>query len=62
MASEFAREFSLDPWVISPLFRYCGEINFMTREGEECLVRNATMLLNAVKDKYQEYGIKIHLF
>lgn len=58
VASEFAREFSLDPWVISPLFRYCGEINFMTREGEECLVRNATILLNAVKDKYQEYGIQ----
>jgi glutamate--cysteine ligase len=58
VTSEFAREFGLDPWVISPLFRYCGEINFMTREGEECLVRNATMLLNAVKAKYQEYNIQ----
>lgn len=58
VTSEFAREFNLDPWTISPLFRYCGEINFMTREGEECLVRNATMLLNAVKAKYQEYAIQ----
>lgn len=58
VSSEFAREFSLDPWAISPLFRYCGEINFMTREGEECLVRNATILLNAVKAKYQEYNIQ----
>ncbi len=58
VASEFAREFKLDPWTISPLFRYCGEINFMTREGEGCLVRNATMLFNAVKAKYQEYGIQ----
>jgi glutamate--cysteine ligase len=58
VTNEFAREFSLDPWTIAPLFRYCGEINFMTREGEECLVRNATTLLNAIKAKYQEYNIQ----
>ncbi len=58
VTSEFSRELNLDPWLISPLFRYCGEINFMTREGEECLVRNATMLFNAVKAKYQEYNIQ----
>lgn len=58
VASEFARAFQLDPWLLSPLFRYCGEINFMTREGEECLVRNATLLLNAIKSKYQEYAIQ----
>lgn len=58
VASEFAREFKLDPWMIAPLFRYCGEINFMTREGEDCLVRNAQTLLQAVQAKYQEYQIE----
>lgn len=57
VASEFAREFNLDPWMIAPLFRFCGEINFMTREGEDCMVRNAHTLLEAVKAKYQEYNI-----
>ena len=54
---EFGRVFNIDPWLIAPLFRYCGEIDFMTREGEDCLVKNATTLLNAVKQKYQEYHI-----
>ncbi len=54
---EFAQAFGFDPWVFSPLFRHCGEINFMTREGEDCLVRHAHTLLDAIKIKYREHNI-----
>jgi glutamate--cysteine ligase len=57
VAKEFATLVNLDPWLIEPLFRNCGEINFMKREGEDCLVRNVTQLLEDIQDKYDQYGI-----
>jgi len=57
VAGEFGELFGLDPWLFDPLSRYCGEINFMKREGEECLARNIDVLLKAIELKYQEYGI-----
>jgi len=58
VVQEFSHQFDLDPWLIEPLFRKCGEINFMKREGEECLAKNVTALLDAVERKYHQYGIK----
>ncbi len=59
---DVAREFSglvdIDPWWIDPLFRNCGEIDFMNREGEDCLARNASILLDAIHLKHREYGIE----
>src|SRR5258708_934067 len=37
VAAEFAELIKIDPWLISPLFRYCGEVDFMQQEGIECL-------------------------
>lgn len=54
---EFATLIDIDPWLIDPMFRNCGEINFKTREGEDCLARNVAALLIDVKAKYDEYGI-----
>jgi glutamate--cysteine ligase len=54
---EFAELVDIDPWLIDPKFRNCGEINFKTREGEDCLARNVAALLIDVKAKYDEYGI-----
>jgi glutamate--cysteine ligase len=48
----------LDPWFIDPLFRNCGQINFMKREGEECLISNVELLLNDLREKYRQYGIE----
>ena len=53
----FAELLSLDPWQFNPLFRNCGEINFMERDGEECLVGHVEFLLNAIQKKYDEYQI-----
>ncbi len=57
VAAEFAARIDIDPWFIDPLFRNCGEINFMKREGENCLRKNVNALLDAIRRKYDEYGI-----
>jgi glutamate--cysteine ligase len=57
VAADFAELIDIDPWLISPLFLKCGEINFMKREGEECLVSNAARLLESIRRKYEEYHI-----
>jgi glutamate--cysteine ligase len=57
VAAEFAQHVGMDPWLIDPLFRECGEIDFMKRSGEECLARNVEALLDDIRAKYQAYGI-----
>lgn len=58
VAEEFAKLVDIDPWFIDPLFRNCGEIDFMKREGEDCVSRNTEALLKALRRKYEEYGIE----
>lgn len=58
VVDEFSQIIDIDPWLIDPLFRNCGEINFMKREGEDCLTKNVNQLLTAIQHKYDEYGIK----
>jgi glutamate--cysteine ligase len=58
VAKEFGEHIGIDPWLVDPSFRNCGQINFAKREGEECLVSNVEMLLEDIKIKYDEYGIK----
>ncbi len=57
IAQSFAALLGIDPWLIDPLFRHCGEIDFMRREGEDCLADNVDALLAVIRQKYQEYGI-----
>jgi glutamate--cysteine ligase len=58
VAKEFGDLLGLDPWFIDPLFRNCGQINFLKREGQECLEGNVELLLQDITAKYKEYGIK----
>jgi glutamate--cysteine ligase len=57
VAEAFAGRFDLDPWRIDPLFRNCGEIDFMKGTGKDCLQRNVERLLTAIEAKYESYGI-----
>lgn len=57
LAREFAGMLEIDPWLIDPLMRNCGCIDFMKREGYECLEQHVTDLLAEIRRKYQEYGI-----
>ncbi len=57
LVEEFAELVDIDPWLIDPYFRQCGEINFMKREGEDCLAKNVDALLSTIQHKYDEYGL-----
>lgn len=57
VAKEFAQEVNIDPWLIAPLFRQCGQIDFMQQEGMECLISNAEKLFAEVEKKYAEYRL-----
>ena len=57
VAEDFAKLIDIDPWLIDPIFRKCGEIDFQKREGEECLVTNVGAVLDEVAAKYRQYGI-----
>ncbi|HUR40408.1 MAG TPA: glutamate--cysteine ligase [Verrucomicrobiae bacterium] len=57
VTTEFGEMLDLDPWLVDPLFRNCGQINFRTREGEECLASNVELLLADIRLKYKEYGV-----
>jgi glutamate--cysteine ligase len=57
VAQAFSKILGIDPWLVDPLFRNCGQVNFMKREGEECLVANVELLLDEVRAKYREYGV-----
>jgi glutamate--cysteine ligase len=58
VATEFAARLDIDPWLINPLYRNCGSINFVEREGEECLAEQVTTVLNEIQNKYREYNIQ----
>lgn len=57
IAQEFAELIQIDPWLIDPLMRNCGKIDFMKREGTECMEHHADTLLTAIQKKYDEYTI-----
>lgn len=62
VAAEFAEALDFDSWLIAPLFRHCGEIDFMQQGGIDCLVIHAEALFNAVKEKYEQYKIPYQPF
>ncbi|HEX2549042.1 MAG TPA: glutamate--cysteine ligase, partial [Gammaproteobacteria bacterium] len=57
VAQEFSKLIHIDPWFIAPLFRHCGEVDFMHRDGEDCLTKNVGQLLQDIQKKYDEYQI-----
>ncbi|MEO8342911.1 MAG: glutamate--cysteine ligase [Gallionella sp.] len=58
VASEFAELVDIDPWLINPYFATCDQINFQERVGEECLAAQVDVVLQKIRVKYAEYGVK----
>jgi glutamate--cysteine ligase len=58
VAGEFAQLLDIDPWLINPYFGTCNQINFHTRVGEECLSAQVDTILQKMRVKYAEYGVK----
>lgn len=57
ICSEFGKIIDLDPWLINPYFRHCGEVNFADKTGIDCLRKNAKALFQQIQLKYNEYNI-----
>lgn len=57
IAKQFAEDFNFDPWLITPYFTDCGNVNFKKREGLDCVATNVEKILHKIKKKYDEYGI-----
>lgn len=62
VSEEFASLIDIDPWLIDPMFRNCGEIDFMKQEGGSCLTKNVDTLLTAIGKKYDEYSVSCKPF
>jgi glutamate--cysteine ligase len=58
VVDEFAKLLEIDPWLLNPYFAQCGQVNFHERSGEECLAANVSAVLDEIREKYLEYGIK----
>jgi glutamate--cysteine ligase len=58
VAGEFAQLLDIDPWLINPYFATCNQINFHARVGEECLAAQVSDILQKMRVKYAEYGVK----
>jgi glutamate--cysteine ligase len=58
VVSEFCQIIDLDPWLISTMHYYCDNVNFQKKQGIECLATYVDKLINELRKKYLEYGIK----
>jgi glutamate--cysteine ligase len=58
VAQEFAKLLSIDPWLINPYFDVCNQVNFHERVGEGCLAAKVDSVLQKIRAKYAEYGVK----
>lgn len=58
VVEEFSKIIDIDPWLINPIFKQCGEIDFKAREGEDCLAIKVAEILLEIKEKYKQYGIE----
>ena len=58
VAGDFAKLLNIDPWLINPYFAVCGEVDFQARTGEECLALQVDTVLQKIRGKYAEYGVK----
>ena len=58
VANDFAQLLGIDPWLVNPYFATCNQINFQERVGEECLAAQVDGVLQKMRAKYAEYGVK----
>ncbi len=62
IAEEFSEILKVDPWLISPLSRQCGPINYKTRTGLNNLSETVQEVLDTTKDYYQTHDISCKPF
>lgn len=57
VTDEFSQLLDLDPWLIRPYFSSCTDVDFMQREGEDCMFEKSQQILQATQKKYDQYHI-----
>lgn len=56
--SRFCNEFKLDPFFLSARFYSCGNIDFQTLQGVDCVANYVEKMMSVLKSNYTEYGIE----
>jgi len=54
----FSDFIGLDPWLFFPLFSDCRSVNFMEKEGLDCIYEKTKNLFLQIQEKYKQYDIK----
>lgn len=62
VVKELSELVDIDPWLIDPLFRECGQVDFMQQSGLQCLIENTEILFAKIQKKYDEYNIPLKPF
>jgi glutamate--cysteine ligase len=57
VAKRFGKLLGMDPWLITPMFTPCGEVDFADDKSVDSLRSHADALLGKIRRKYKEYGI-----
>lgn len=58
VSDQFSKLVGIDPWLIDPYFAVCNQVNFQEKVGEECLAAQVDSVLQQIRAKYAEYGVK----
>lgn len=58
ICQEFADFLAIDVWQITSLFTQCQGVDFLRKEGLDCLIPKVEKLLAEIQKKYDEYHIK----
>ena len=58
IADDFAKLLKIDPWLINPYFAVSNQIDFHARTGEDFLAAQVDSVLQKIRSKYSEYGVK----
>ncbi|MDX1796578.1 MAG: glutamate--cysteine ligase, partial [Hydrogenovibrio sp.] len=62
VANEFADIIGIDPWLISPLSRQCGPVNYKERSGLENLAEAVNQVLEKTQAQYDAHDISCKPF
>lgn len=57
VAKRFGKMLGVDPWVITPMFATCNDVDLVAGTGLECLAESVDSVIGKVRRKYKEYGI-----
>ena len=57
VAKKFAKLLGMDPWLINPMYSHCGQVDWASGEGLDCVQSNVDALLAKIRRKHKEYGI-----